>query len=91
MPSAAQTEWKELARTPRHDGASGTAKEVLSTRRRGRCTTGAMCRPVECMVCKKTTWAGCGAHVQQVMGAIPPEKRCTCREETPTSPPTKKP
>lgn len=40
-----------------------------------------MCRPVECMVCKKTTWAGCGAHVQQVMSVIPPERRCTCRED----------
>lgn len=40
-----------------------------------------MCRPVECMVCGKTTWAGCGAHVQQVMSLVPPERRCTCREE----------
>lgn len=40
-----------------------------------------MCRPVECMVCGKTTWAGCGAHVQQVMSLVPPERRCTCRDE----------
>lgn len=37
-----------------------------------------MCRPVECMVCRKTTWAGCGAHVAQVMSVVPPERRCTC-------------
>lgn len=40
-----------------------------------------MCRPVECMVCKKTTWAGCGAHVSQVMSVVPPERRCTCSQE----------
>ena len=25
-----------------------------------------MCRPVRCNVCGKTTWAGCGEHVDQV-------------------------
>lgn len=40
-----------------------------------------MCRPVECMVCHKTTWAGCGAHVQQVMSVVPPDKRCECSPE----------
>jgi hypothetical protein len=37
-----------------------------------------MCRAVTCEKCGKTTWAGCGAHVQQVMGGVPADKRCTC-------------
>ena len=45
-----------------------------------------MCRPVECMVCRKTTWAGCGAHVDQVMSRVPPERRCACNETSGASP-----
>lgn len=37
-----------------------------------------MCRAVRCSKCGKTTWAGCGAHVQQVMGAVPEHERCVC-------------
>lgn len=40
-----------------------------------------MCRPVQCMVCSKTTWAGCGAHIAQVKAMVPPEKWCTCTDE----------
>ena len=40
-----------------------------------------MCRPVQCMVCNKTTWAGCGAHVAPVKAMVPPEKWCTCTDE----------
>ena len=32
-------------------------------------------------MCHKTTWAGCGAHVTQVMSVIPPERRCACSDE----------
>lgn len=39
-----------------------------------------MCRRVECAECKKPTYAGCGAHIEQVLGDVPREKRCTCRE-----------
>lgn len=35
-----------------------------------------MCRPIRCKQCGKTTWAGCGRHVDQVMGQIPPADRC---------------
>jgi hypothetical protein len=27
-------------------------------------------------VCKKPTWAGCGAHVDAVLGDVPPAERC---------------
>jgi hydroxyacylglutathione hydrolase len=37
-----------------------------------------MCSPVVCPRCKKITWSGCGVHADQVMAAIPEEKRCTC-------------
>lgn len=39
-----------------------------------------MCRAVRCRKCNKTTWAGCGAHVQQVMGPVPLDQRCRCAE-----------
>ncbi len=39
-----------------------------------------MCRPVTCRSCGKTTWSGCGQHVDQVMRAIPTEQRCTGHE-----------
>lgn len=35
-----------------------------------------MCRPVNCRVCKKTTWAGCGQHVQQVRRSVPAGTWC---------------
>ena len=31
-----------------------------------------MCRAVECSACGKTTWSGCGQHVEQVMRDVPP-------------------
>ncbi|MFK5635916.1 MULTISPECIES: hypothetical protein [unclassified Ornithinimicrobium] len=35
-----------------------------------------MCRPVNCNICTKTTWAGCGQHVDQVMSGVPRSNRC---------------
>jgi hypothetical protein len=40
-----------------------------------------MCRRVECSKCGRPTYAGCGAHVEQVLGNVPPAARCRCREE----------
>lgn len=37
-----------------------------------------MCRPVNCRTCSKTTWAGCGQHVDQVMAEVPTSQRCSC-------------
>lgn len=37
-----------------------------------------MCRPVKCRSCGKTTWQGCGAHIDQVMSQIKKEDRCIC-------------
>jgi hypothetical protein len=35
-----------------------------------------MCRAVRCRTCGKTTWAGCGKHVDQVMRDVPEDERC---------------
>ncbi len=35
-----------------------------------------MCRRATCRVCGKTTWAGCGQHVDQVMAGVPASDRC---------------
>ena len=40
-----------------------------------------MCRRVECRKCGRPTFAGCGAHVEQVLGDVPRAQRCSCREE----------
>ena len=37
-----------------------------------------MCRTTTCMYCRKTTWSGCGNHVDQVMRGVPNSERCTC-------------
>lgn len=40
-----------------------------------------MCRRVSCSKCGKPTWAGCGAHIEQVLGNVPMAQRCNCREQ----------
>lgn len=37
-----------------------------------------MCRSVRCNTCGKTTWAGCGQHVDQVKAGVPAGQWCTC-------------
>ena len=33
-----------------------------------------------CKTCGKPNWAGCGAHVETVLGDVPKADRCRCRE-----------
>lgn len=40
-----------------------------------------MCRRIECSKCGKPSYAGCGAHVEQVLRDVPREDRCRCNEE----------
>jgi hypothetical protein len=40
-----------------------------------------MCRQVECGKCQKPTYAGCGMHIEQVLGHVPREQRCDCRDK----------
>lgn len=35
-----------------------------------------MCRAVTCRKCGRTTWAGCGQHVDEVLRQVPPADRC---------------
>lgn len=44
-----------------------------------------MCRPVRCKQCNKTTWAGCGSHVQQVKASVPSGEWCTGHDGEPRS------
>lgn len=45
-----------------------------------------MCRRVECSKCGRPTYAGCGAHVEQVLGNVPAAARCRCLEERAQNP-----
>ncbi|KIY63187.1 hypothetical protein CYLTODRAFT_403575 [Cylindrobasidium torrendii FP15055 ss-10] len=38
----------------------------------------ASCRAVKCDKCGKTTWAGCGQHVDSVMNNVKDEDKCKC-------------
>ncbi len=42
-----------------------------------------MCRAVTCRTCGKTTWAGCGQHVDMVMAGVARADRCTGHEGEP--------
>ena len=35
-----------------------------------------MCRAVRCKTCQKTTWAGCGLHIDQVRARVPSKDWC---------------
>lgn len=35
-----------------------------------------MCRAVTCRVCGKTTWAGCGEHIETVRRTVPATQWC---------------
>lgn len=39
-----------------------------------------MCRRIQCTTCGKPSFAGCGAHIEQVLGDVPREQRCRCNE-----------
>lgn len=44
-----------------------------------------MCQRTTCRKCSKPTFAGCGRHIEQVLGDVPPSDRCRCREEASAS------
>jgi len=37
-----------------------------------------MCRRARCATCGRPTYAGCGRHVEQVLGDVPLSERCQC-------------
>ena len=44
-----------------------------------------MCRAVNCRKCGKTTWAGCGQHVDAVMRGVPSSDRCRGHQDEPST------
>lgn len=43
-----------------------------------------MCSQATCSTCQKTTWKGCGSHVDAVLANVPAARRCTCERVAPT-------
>jgi hypothetical protein len=43
-----------------------------------------MCQAVSCKTCGKTTWAGCGQHVDEVMRGVPRTNRCEGHDHEPS-------
>jgi hypothetical protein len=39
-----------------------------------------MCQRIDCPKCGQPTYAGCGLHIEQVLGSVPVAERCKCRE-----------
>jgi hypothetical protein len=44
-----------------------------------------MCREATCQTCGKTTWAGCGQHVESVRRGVPAAQWCGGHEDAPAS------
>ncbi|MCK6065593.1 MULTISPECIES: hypothetical protein [Microbacterium] len=44
-----------------------------------------MWRAATCATCGKTTWAGCGQHVDQVMAGVPRAQRCPGHDSAPST------
>ncbi len=40
-----------------------------------------MCRRINCKDCGRPSYAGCGMHIESVLGDVPPADRCHCRDE----------
>ncbi|BBY53771.1 hypothetical protein H7J07_11940 [Mycobacterium koreense] len=45
-----------------------------------------MCQPVRCRQCGKTTWSGCGQHVDQVRATVKPDQWCAGHPQPPATP-----
>ena len=46
-----------------------------------------MCRRVNCNKCNKPTFAGCGMHIEQVLGDVPRDQRCACKADSQSAKP----
>lgn len=40
-----------------------------------------MCRAIKCKNCGKTTWVGCGNHIDSVMKNVAEQDRCICSDQ----------
>ncbi|ORY44828.1 hypothetical protein BCR33DRAFT_716779 [Rhizoclosmatium globosum] len=50
-----------------------------------------MCSPVPCRQCGKTTWAGCGLHIEAALYGVKEEDRCKCPRVVPGASAAQKP
>ena len=41
-----------------------------------------MCKRIDCSKCGKPSFAGCGQHIEQVLGDVPKDKRCRCSAQS---------
>lgn len=39
-----------------------------------------MCKAVTCDICGKTTWSGCGEHIEEALEGVPLALRCQGHE-----------
>jgi hypothetical protein len=37
-----------------------------------------MCHQITCATCHKSTWEGCGEHIEYALKGVPLDERCTC-------------
>jgi hypothetical protein len=37
-----------------------------------------MCSRVNCHICNKATWSGCGEHVEEALAGVSEADRCSC-------------
>jgi hypothetical protein len=37
-----------------------------------------MCSRVNCHICNKATWSGCGEHVEEALAGVAEADRCKC-------------
>ena len=44
-----------------------------------------MCRPVRCRTCGKTTWAGCGDHIEEALYGVALADRCLGHDDQPAT------
>lgn len=45
-----------------------------------------MCRAVTCTTCGKTTWAGCGQHIDDVKRTVPAAQWCPGHDTSASEP-----
>jgi hypothetical protein len=43
-----------------------------------------MCARATCPRCHKPSFVGCGRHVEQILGDVPRDQRCHCRDDKAT-------
>jgi hypothetical protein len=45
-----------------------------------------MCQRIQCPVCNKPSYAGCGRHIEQVLADVPAAERCHCSDPAQAKP-----